>query len=155
MSAANGLCDSFRDLAGRTFRCTDPYGHTGQHSGIAGTLRQSWDNLARGAMGASYPASVAPLPAPVAPLVTEPRYPMADPHPIPSVGPAKVPYPGTGNLAVPGSAVPPVENGDVSLVGRNYGPIQEPYVELPTHMDGPGYGNGEMPDLPVLHPPIT
>lgn len=133
------LCPAFRDAAGRTFRCTLEQGHFGDHSGISGPQRQSWSDLAQGAMGQRNPASADSLRARVAPEPTDPGpqpYVPLRPSRIPHIGPRRQPYPSTANLAVPGSAVPPVENQDV-LPSGNHGeePIQQPYVELPEHLD--------------------
>lgn len=147
------LCSAFRDIGGRTFRCVLEQG-LHQHVGIAGQQRMTWLDGALGANGQIvWPKSSDPIGFPVAPLVVEPTITVKDPNigptqtPPVGIGPARQPYPHT-ILAVPNDLTP-AENADVPLANRDgVNHIQKPYVVLPTHEDGPGYGQGEMPDLP-------
>ncbi len=128
-------CTAFRDIGGRVFTCTNEGTFAHRHYGISGQQAMEWDDGAPGANGSPYNTDV-PIGSTVAPYITEPAFPQAQPVAIARIGPPRLPYP-QSNLAVPGGNTAPVENGDVSQVGAKPGPIQYPYVVLPTHELGP------------------
>lgn len=137
------MCDAFRDLGGRTFRCTIPGEHGGSHRGVSGQLSNYWLDGALGAMGQRNPRAADPLPTTVAPDYVAQPYEgtYEEPQPIERIGPAPTPYgekPFT-QLAIPNLNTP-AENGDATPRSADYPDghepppvVQPPYVEPYTH----------------------